>query len=168
MGEGVSGPGPRAGRVGLALLLACLAIYNANLREVSSQDTFPNRLLPVALLTEGRLTLDMFFRGQPTGAPLPYWVHRSEGRYVSPYPLLPALLAVPVYAGPLLLAGAVSWPMIKCVPTRGRRSWSWLAWGRASCWRRNRSRWSWSCRSSATPSCATGGGEGRPSSGWPG
>jgi 4-amino-4-deoxy-L-arabinose transferase-like glycosyltransferase len=104
----------RSSRMRTALLLGVLSfvVYNANLREISSQDTFPTRLLPVALIREGTLTLDMFFRDQPADAPLPYWVQRANGRYVSNYPLLPALLATPVYVLPIRLLGGNSWVLI--------------------------------------------------------
>jgi hypothetical protein len=101
-------------RTRTALLLGLLSflVYNANLREVSSQDTIPARILPVAVVREGTLALDMFFRDQPPGAPLPYWVQRAGGRYVSSYPLLPGLLAVPVYALPVRVLGGDSWALV--------------------------------------------------------
>lgn len=101
-------------RIRTALLLGVLSllVYNANLREVSSQDTIPTRVLPVALVRERTLALDMFFRDWPPGTPLPYWVQRVNGRYLSSYPLLPGLIAVPVYAVPVVLLGGDSWALI--------------------------------------------------------
>ena len=101
-------------RIRTALLLALLSflVYNANLREISSQDTIPARVLPVAIVQERTVTLDMFFRDWPAGAPLPYWVLRVNGHYLSRYPLLPGLLAVPVYALPVTLFGGDSWARI--------------------------------------------------------
>lgn len=99
-------------RTALLLGLLSLLVYNANLREVSSQDTIPARILPVAVVQEGTLTLDMFFRGQPPAAPLPYWVQRANGHYVSSYPLLPGLLALPIYFVPIRLLGGDSWILI--------------------------------------------------------
>src|SRR5262245_60718378 len=99
-------------RTALLLGLLCFLVYNANLREVSSQDTIPARILPVAVVRERTLALDMFFRDQPPGAPLPYWVQRANGRYVSSYPLLPGLLALPVYAVPVSVLGGDSWVLI--------------------------------------------------------
>jgi hypothetical protein len=104
--------GEARARTAVLLGLLVLLVYNANLREVSSQDTMPARLLPVALIQEGSLTLDMFFRDHPPGAPLPYWVQRANGHYVSGYPLLPALLALPVYLVPIRLLGGDSWALI--------------------------------------------------------
>src|SRR5262249_29151485 len=101
-------------RIRTALLLGLLSflVYNANLREVSSQDTIPARILPVALVRERTLALDMFFHDWPSGTPLPYWVQRVNGHYLSSYPLLPGLLAVPVYAMPVVLLGGDSWVLI--------------------------------------------------------
>src|SRR5215470_10028149 len=101
-------------RIRTAFLLGLLSflVYNANLREISSQDTIPARVLPVALIREQTLALDMFFRDWQPGTPLPYWVQRVNGRYLSSYPLLPGLLAVPVYAVPVMLLGGDSWVLV--------------------------------------------------------
>jgi hypothetical protein len=101
-------------RIRTALLLGLLSflVYNANLREISSQDTIPARVLPVAIVQERTLALDMFFRDWPTDTPLPYWVLRVNGHYLSRYPLLPGLLAVPIYAVPVALLGGDSWVRI--------------------------------------------------------
>ena len=101
-------------RIRTSLLLGLLSflVYNANLREISSQDTIPARVLPVAIVQEQTVALDMFFRDWPSGTPLPYWVLRVNGHYLSRYPLLPGLLAVPVYAVPVTLLGGDSWARI--------------------------------------------------------
>ena len=99
----------RARRIGLLLFLASLVVYNANLREVSSADTIPTRLVPVAVVLEHRLTLDRYYRDEPA---LPYWVQRVGEHYVSSYPILPGLLAVPVYLLPMLAFGDGSWTLV--------------------------------------------------------
>jgi hypothetical protein len=98
----------RAG--GLALL--SFLVFSVNMREISSQDTYPTRILPVILLRAGRLDLDDVFRGRPAGQPLPYWVQEIGGHYRPSYPIVPALLAVPVYALPVLAGGGDSWALI--------------------------------------------------------
>ena len=40
-------------RVAAALALASFVLYNANIREISSQDTIPNRVLPYELIQHG-------------------------------------------------------------------------------------------------------------------
>lgn len=99
-------------RPGLLLVLASLLVYNVNLREISSQDTIPTRVLPVMLIEEHHLNLDRFFRDYPAGRPLPSWVQRVGEHYLSPYPVLPALLAVPVYFLPVRLFGGDSWTLV--------------------------------------------------------
>jgi hypothetical protein len=100
------------GRTALALTLASLALYNVNLREISSSDTFPARVLPHEVIRYGRLDLDRLFRFWPAGAPLPYWVQRVGPHYRSSYPVAPALLAVPVYAAPVLLGAGNDWVVL--------------------------------------------------------
>ncbi|MGH7264705.1 MAG: hypothetical protein ACREMB_07595 [Candidatus Rokuibacteriota bacterium] len=96
-------------KAGVLLALASLLVYNANLREISSADTISTRLLPVAVIRDHGVTLDRYFRDiEPT----PYWVQRVGGHYVSSYPILPALLAVPVYLVPVVLFGDESWSLL--------------------------------------------------------
>jgi len=110
----LSGPGPlilASGprRVALLLVLASLVVYNANGREISSADTIGTRLLPPAVLLGDGLTLDRYYRDEPN---LPYWVQRAGAHYVSSYPVLPAVLAIPVYLGPILAFGDGSWALV--------------------------------------------------------
>lgn len=100
---------------GLLLCLACVLVYSLNMREISAADTIPARLLPVALILEHRLTLDGFFRDYPVGAPLPYWAQYVDGHYLSSYPILPALLATPVYFVPVSFLGGASWTLINAL-----------------------------------------------------
>jgi hypothetical protein len=96
-------------KTAVLLALASLAVYNANLREISSADTISTRLLPAAIIRDHALTLDRYFRDiEPT----PYWVQRVDGHYVSSYPVLPALLAVPVYLLPVAVLGDGSWGLV--------------------------------------------------------
>jgi hypothetical protein len=102
-------------RAALALAVASFVLYNANVREISSQDTVPARVLPHEVLRSGRLDLDRLFRDWPATAPLPYWVQRPGAHYRSSYPVAPALLAVPVYAGPVLLGAGNSWVVLNAL-----------------------------------------------------
>lgn len=97
-----------------ALLLAALAfaVYNANLRGITSHDTYPTRLLPISVLTELDLDLDEFTfltrpeflaSGRSSAGDLPYFIEERRGHWMSTYPVMPALLALPVYAVPVLL-----------------------------------------------------------------
>ena len=66
-------------RAALALALGSLVLYNANVRETSSQDTVPARVLPHELIRFGRLDLDRLFREWPAGSPLPFFAQRVGG-----------------------------------------------------------------------------------------
>ena len=96
-------------RTAVALALGSFVLYNANVREISSQDTVPTRALPYEVIEHGRLDLDRLFQVWPAAAPLPFWIQHVDGHYRSNYPVVPALLAVPVYAGPVLLGAGDSW-----------------------------------------------------------
>jgi hypothetical protein len=102
-------------RTAVAFALGSFVLYNANVREISSQDTVPNRVLPYEVIEYGRLDLDRLFRDWPAAAPLPFWIQHVGSHYRSSYPVVPALLAVPVYAGPVLLGAGDSWPVLNAL-----------------------------------------------------
>jgi tetratricopeptide (TPR) repeat protein len=90
----------------LGLALLCFIVYNLNFREVSADDTTPARFLPLSILAEGDLDLDEFeflhlHRTDPKE--LPYYLQYRNGHYYSSYPVLPGIMAVPVYVIPTLL-----------------------------------------------------------------
>ncbi len=87
----------------LLLFLSCVVLYNLNHRYLGTTDTAPNVYLPVSIILHGDLYLDRYptLPGTRDEKP-PYFLQRSRGRLVSSYPVLPAVLAVPVYLGPML------------------------------------------------------------------
>lgn len=103
----------------LRIVLAAFFVYNANLRSITSFDTNPTRYLPISILTEFDLDLDEFaflheypkpwlqahpdFADSLTAGAPPYFVQQVRGHYMSSYPVMPAILATPVYALPVLL-----------------------------------------------------------------
>lgn len=96
----------RAGWVALGLALLSFVVYNLNFREVSAQDTIPARFLPLSILAEGDLDLDEFeflHLGRTDPRELPYYLQYRDGHYYSSYPVLPGIMAVPVYVIPTLL-----------------------------------------------------------------
>jgi hypothetical protein len=102
-------------RTAVALALGSFVLYNANVREISSQDTIPTRVLPHEVVEHGRLDLDRLFQGWQAGLPLPFWIQLVRGHYRSNYPVVPALLAVPVYAAPVLLGAGDSWLVLNAL-----------------------------------------------------
>jgi hypothetical protein len=102
-------------RAAFVLALGSLILYNANVRETSSQDTVPARVIPREVIRSGRLDLDNLFRAWPAGAPLPFYAQRAGEHYRSSYPVAPALLAVPVYALPVLLGAGDTWVVLNAL-----------------------------------------------------
>jgi hypothetical protein len=90
-------------RTAWLLVLASFLLYSANFREVSGADTIPTRLLPIELVRHQQLHLDHYFRNAPAGRPGYFWVQLVGEHYRSSYPVVPAILAVPVYVVPVLL-----------------------------------------------------------------
>ena len=96
---------------GLRLAVLAFAVYSANLRPITSADTFPTRYLPISILTEFDLDLDEFSFLRTTKHPLPgaepsdlpYFLQQRRGHLLSTYPVMTAILATPVYAVPVLL-----------------------------------------------------------------
>src|SRR5260370_37351147 len=95
------------GRIALAVFLFALLVYNANLRDISTGDSFPARFLPLALLCHGTLYLGpvaeavkMEHKGDPLEI---YWlVAARDGRGASRYPVLLPLPVSPLYVPPAL------------------------------------------------------------------
>jgi len=96
------------------LALVAFVIYNANLREITSYDTYPTRFIPISILEHQTLELDAFpfmtrypavsngNGGVDTDA-TPYYIVYARGHVLSRFPVMAGILAVPVYAAPVLL-----------------------------------------------------------------
>lgn len=85
-------------RISLLVGLACLLIYNANLRSIGSGDTLPARYLPFGLWRYGTLALDPIRDVTIEGHALPYWIVKGRaGRSVSMYPVVLPVLVAPLY-----------------------------------------------------------------------
>jgi hypothetical protein len=98
------------------VFLVPFAAYLAIGHSVGAGDTLPARYLPLSLLREVDFDLDEFApllgAVSPPGRPLPYYLRLSDGHYVSAFSPGPAVLALPVYAVPVL-AGVTAesrWP----------------------------------------------------------
>ena len=94
-------------RVELALLAGLVVLYNLNLRQVSSYDTYASRFVPISILRDGDLALNEFF---PEVANTPIadidlsgYVIPINGRVYDSHPPIGPLLALPVYAIPVWL-----------------------------------------------------------------
>lgn len=91
------------------LFVATLAIYLANGENQGGGDSWPARYLPFSILRELDFDLDEFpFLYESTSA---YYLAQVGGRYVSQYPVAPALLALPFYVLPVLGGVAADSPL---------------------------------------------------------
>ena len=99
------------------LAVAAFLVFNINLRSISSADTFPTRYLPIALLSGQGFFLERFdfLRDSRYSLPgsensgLPYYLQDRRGHWLSTYPVMPAILATPVYVLPVVF-GLTSGP----------------------------------------------------------
>ena len=83
----------------LLLGLACLVVYNANLRSISAGDAYPARYLPFAIWHDGSIRLDpiatLTAQGRDRTA---FWiVHVPGGHAISLYPIVTPVLLAPLY-----------------------------------------------------------------------
>ena len=93
------------------LFLTVGLVYVANGRSIGAGDTLPARYLPFSLLRARDFTLDEFpaLYGEqahatfPVQDGVPYFLRYRDGHYVSAYSPGPAVLALPVYAWPVLM-----------------------------------------------------------------
>lgn len=114
----------------LLLALACLLVYNANLRQIGAGDSVPARYLPLLLWHEGTLApgtqARLFAHGHPMALPryrpanedgkavyfepTAYWLIRTrEHELASFYPVVTPLLVAPLYAPAALWLDGRGW-----------------------------------------------------------
>jgi hypothetical protein len=82
------------------LFCVFMILYLANGVTKWTGDTLPARYLPLSILREGNFDLNelpfLYAQG------LPYYLHHLNSRYVSSYPVAPAIAALPFYLLPAL------------------------------------------------------------------
>lgn len=89
----------------LLLLILFFVTYNANLRTISTDDSFPARFLPFALLLDHSLYLDQWVRlreAEPLGEDGMYFAAPSRDHWMSAYPIITPLVVTPLYVLPAL------------------------------------------------------------------
>ena len=85
-------------RASLLLGLACLLVYNANMRLIAAGDTYPARYLPFGILRYGSVLLDPIAGVTAQGRVHPYWIVPVPGGHaVSLYPVVLPVLVAPLY-----------------------------------------------------------------------
>ncbi|HXO41913.1 MAG TPA: hypothetical protein VN999_10715 [Thermoanaerobaculia bacterium] len=117
-----SGRGER--RIALAVFFLALLVYNANLRDISTGDSFPARFLPLALLCHGTLYLGPVAEAvkmEHKEGPLQvYWLVAARGgRVASRYPIVMPLLVTPLYVPTALYLAHHGWGNLRDVEIAG-------------------------------------------------
>jgi hypothetical protein len=100
---------PRPALLSGALFLLSFLGYMAPGPTWLDSDPLPSRYLPISILREGDFDLDEFSflyddaakRRFPVTSDVPYFLQREQGRVLSRFSPLPAVLAVPFYALPV-------------------------------------------------------------------
>jgi hypothetical protein len=93
-------------RAGAALFALLVLIYNANLKQTPSGDTITTIWTARTLAESGSIRLDRY-APEFLRTPMAYAISDPRGTWVSNYPILPALLAVPAMAA-LRVAGLLN------------------------------------------------------------
>jgi hypothetical protein len=88
---------------------------------IQSEDTLPAMFIPVAILKEGTIFLDSYYetlvqrypqpddKNQELGL-VPYYLRKTaENHYVSAFPIITPLLALPIYFLPVSLGMEITW-----------------------------------------------------------
>lgn len=95
-------------------------ITSVNHLAIQSEDTLPAMFLPVTIIKHGTLYADEYYQAIRHKYPhpddkdfqlglTPFYYRRVDGHYISAFPLMTGLLALPVYIGPLLYNMPISW-----------------------------------------------------------
>ncbi|EKE00364.1 MAG: hypothetical protein ACD_22C00041G0011 [uncultured bacterium] len=91
-----------------------------NTLAVQSEDTLPAMFLPVTILKEGTFYIDTYYpmllQKYPhpddksyTKGLTPFYLRKAGSHYISAFPVASGLLALPVYAAPVLLNMPITW-----------------------------------------------------------
>lgn len=80
----------------VVFFLLPFVIYMLNFREISNGDPTPTVFIAISLLTDGDLYLEEL-RGYIPYNKMPYYLSEHRGRILSNYPVMPGILAVPVF-----------------------------------------------------------------------
>ncbi len=86
------------------LVISLLLVYNANLRQVSSYDTYASRFVPLSILRDGDLVLDEFVPDSVKQEAGPDFFSNyfalARGHFFDSHPPVGPILALPVYVFP--------------------------------------------------------------------
>ena len=99
-----------------------LFVYQTKLNEtlVQSEDTIPAIFLPVSIIKDHTLYLDNYYQMMVSRYPhpddkdqalgkTPFYLRKVDNHYLSAFPIVTPLLALPVYLFPVLFGGNLDW-----------------------------------------------------------
>ncbi len=103
-------------------LFSWLIVYktNTNTLPIQSEDTIPTMFLPISIIKEKTLYLDSYYNMMIQKYPhpddksysrglTPFYLKKVDGHYVSAFPIVTALVSLPIYYFPLKLGMTVNW-----------------------------------------------------------
>jgi len=99
---------------------AAVYLTGVNGLPIQSEDTVPAMFIPVTIVKEGTIYADTYYEMIRNRYPhpddkdykkdlTPFYFRKVGEHYISAFPLVSGLLALPVFAGPLLFGMEVSW-----------------------------------------------------------
>lgn len=94
-----------------------------NSLDIKSEDTLPAMFLPVSIIKNGDIYLDQFYGQLIKKYPhpddkdyllgmTPFYLKKVDGRYLSAFPIITGILAVPVYLLPVLFGAGADWETV--------------------------------------------------------
>ena len=98
----------------LLVFILLFVTYNVNFRVVRFGDTAPARALPFSLLLDHSLYLDRWVEpviASSSSVDGTYYLRRSNGHWMSAYPIIMPLVITPLYAAPAWLVARQSPPL---------------------------------------------------------
>src|SRR3989344_1407899 len=98
------------------------SIYNTNINQfiIQSEDTIPSMFLPFSIIKKGTLYLDDYYQIMIERYPhpddkkyilgkTPFYLRKVSGHYLSAFPIMSSILALPIYLIPVFLNIDVNW-----------------------------------------------------------
>lgn len=97
-----------------------LSTAGINKLDIKSEDTLPSMFLPFSIIKRGDLFLDHYYKMLTSKYPhpddkdyalglTPFYLKKVDGRYLSAFPIMSAVLALPVYFFPVIFGAVESW-----------------------------------------------------------
>ena len=98
----------------LLLALACLLVYNSNLRLISAGDTYPARYLPFGIWRYHTVLLDPIRTITAQQRDDAFWIVRGRGGHsVSTYPIVVPVLIAPLYLPAVVYLDERGWDQLR-------------------------------------------------------